>query len=142
IVTGCLVALAKIGDAPSETGESGLQGTLVRFLADRNQEISETAAVALGILANPRAVPILEQLLTDSPGGRALVARPEVAYRTRSFAAYGLGLIGARTRSEEDRRHVVAVLRKTLEADDTKTRDLGVSCVIALGMVPLDTIES
>src|SRR5262245_60443272 len=53
IVTGCLIALAKIGDAKSESGESRFEKVIARFLADKNQEISETAAVALGILANP-----------------------------------------------------------------------------------------
>ena len=142
IVTGCLIALAKIGDASNESGESRFEGILRKFLADKNQEISETAAVALGILANPKSIPTLERLLLDSDDGRRLVGQPEVRYRTRSFAAYGLGLIGARTGSEEDRRSIIAILRRVLESDRTKTRDIKVSCVIALGMVPLETIES
>ncbi|MSR63209.1 MAG: HEAT repeat domain-containing protein [Planctomycetes bacterium] len=142
IVTGCMIAIAKIGDAASETGESPFEKVISKFLADKNQEISETAAVALGILANPKSIHTLELLLTDTPEGRKLVGQPEVNYRTRAFAAYGLGLIGARTSSEDDRKKIVEVLRKTVETDSTKTRDLRVSCVIALGMVPLETIES
>jgi hypothetical protein len=48
IVTGCLIALAKIGDAPSETGESQFEKVISKFLTDKNQEISETAAVPWG----------------------------------------------------------------------------------------------
>jgi HEAT repeat protein len=142
IVTGCMIALAKIGDASTETGESEFEKVIAKFLADKNQEISETAAVSLGILANPKSIPTLEKLLTDHPDGRKLVGQPEVNYRTRAFAAYGLGLIGAKTSSEEDRKKIVTILRQTIENDGTKTRDLKVSCIIAMGLVPLETIDS
>jgi HEAT repeat protein len=142
IVTGCLIALAKIGDAASETGASQFEQEIKRFLSDKNQEISETAAVALGILANPLSIPTLTNLLVDSAEGRKDVGQPEVSYRTRAFAAYGLGLIGKLTNSEENRRAIVEVLRKTIESDDSRTRDLKVSCVISMGLVPLETIES
>jgi len=143
IVTGSMIALAKIGDAASETGDSPFEKVISKFLGDKNQEISETSAVALGILANPKSIPTLELLLTDHPDGRKLVgSSQEVNYRTRAFAAYGLGLIGARASSEDDRKSVVTILRKVLETDQTKTRDLKVSCIIALGMVPLETIET
>ena len=142
IVTGCMIALAKIGDAPDETGESRFEPVIARFLADRNQEISETAAVALGILANPRSIATLEHLLRDTKHGRELVGQSEVHYRTRAFAAYGLGLVGATASREEDRRSVVQILREALENDDTRTRDLKASCVISMGLVKLDTMES
>lgn len=138
IVTGCMIALAKIGDAPSESGQSRFEEIFKRFLTDKNQEVRETAAVALGILADSRLLRTLELLLLDDPEGRKLVAQPEVDYRTRSFAAYGLGLIGARTGSDDDRQRIVEILRKTLESESTRTRDLKVSCVIALGLVPVE----
>jgi HEAT repeat protein len=142
IVTGCLIALAKIGDAPSETGESQFEKVISKFLTDKNQEISETAAVALGILANPKSIATLKHLVVDSPEGRKLVGQPEVNYRTRAFAAYGLGLIGKLASSEDDRKEIVTILRQTIESDNTKTRDLKVSCVISMGLVALDTIDT
>ena len=142
IVTGCMVALAKIGDAPSETGESQFEKVIARFLSDKNQEIAETAAVSLGILANPKSIPTLEHLIRDTKAGRELVGQPEVNYRTRAFAAYGLGLIGAQASSEEDRQAIVKILREILESDDTKTRDLQVSCVISMGLVRLETLPT
>ena len=142
IVTGCLIALAKIGDATTESGKSEFEPLIAKFLADKNQEISETAAVALGILANPNSIDAPQNLLQDTPEGRKLVDQAEVNYRTRAFAAYGLGLIGARTGSEEHRKKIVGILRRTIETDNTKSRDLKVSCVIALGLVPLETIDS
>lgn len=142
ILTGCLIALAKIGDAPGETSESEFERVITPFLSDKNQEVSETAAVALGILANPASIGTLRELLRDSRNGRELVGRPEVSYRTRAFAAYGLGLIGSGATREEDRSEIVKLLRQTLEADATPTRDLAMSCVIAMGLVRLETIEA
>jgi len=142
IVTGCLIALAKIGDAPSETGDSQFEKVISKFLKDKNQEISETAAVALGILANPKSIPTLTHLLNDDSDGRGLVGQSEVNYRTRAFAAYGLGLIGKLTSSEQDRKDIVTALRTTIESDSTRTRDLKVSCVISMGLVALETMDS
>jgi HEAT repeat protein len=142
IVTGCMIALAKIGDAPSETGESEFEKIIKPFLKDKNQEISETAAVALGILANPKSIPTLANLLRDNAEGRADVGQSEVNYRTRAFAAYGLGLIGYKTSSEDRRVEIIQILRQVLETDSTRTRDLKVSCVIAMGLVPLETMEA
>lgn len=142
IVTGCLIALAKIGDAPSESGESPFEAVIARFLADKNQEISETAAVALGILANPRSIDTLKDLLEDNPRGRALVRQSEVDNRRRAFAAYGLGLIGKRAAREADRIRIVSILRRAFETDTTRTRDLRVGCVIAMGLVALETLDT
>ena len=143
IVTGCMIALAKIGDSASETGDSKFEPIIAKFLKDKNQEISETAAVALGILANPKSIKLLQGLMEDSPEvGRPAVGRPEVDYRTRAFAAYGLGLIGAKASDPTHKQEVLTILRKNLENDSTRTRDVKVSCIIAMGMVPHDTIET
>lgn len=141
IVTGCMIALAKIGDPASESGESQFEPVIKRFLKDKNQEISETSAVALGILANPKSIALLQSLVEDSAAGRAEVGG-EVNYRTRAFAAYGLGLIGAKTSDPVRRKEVVTILRKQLESDSSRTRDIKVSCIIALGLVPLDELET
>lgn len=143
IVTGCLIALAKIGDPPSEGGESAFEPVIAKFLADPSTEIQETAAVALGILANPRSIPLLRDLALDTPLGRRLVGSSvEVPYRTRAFAAYGLGLVGSRTGDEIQRAGIVQVLRHVIDSEGTRTRDLKVACVIAMGLVPLATVES
>ena len=142
IVTGCLVALAKIGDAKDEAGDSAFEGVIRKRLSDSVQEISETAAVSLGILANDKSIGLLQQLLEDAPEGRTAVGAQEVNYRTRAFAAYGLGLIGARTGDDANRQKIVNMLAKAIETDDTKTRDLKVACLVALGLVPVETIEA
>ena len=137
IVTGCLIALAKIGDADTETGASPFEEIIRQHLGDKNQEISETAAVALGILANEASISLLSDLVLDTPAGRGAVKSGEVNYRTRAFAAFGLGLIGARTAKDEARLQVVERLMAALHDDSTKSRDLQVACLVSLGLVPL-----
>jgi len=140
LVTGAMVALAKIGDLGDAALGGEIEAQLLRRLADGAQDTRETAAVALGILASPRSIPTLAHLLWDTPEGRKLVRAGEVVYRTRAFAAYGLGLVGARATSEVDRQLVVSILRRALEEERTSTRDLGVASVLALGLVPLATL--
>src|SRR6185436_3647825 len=116
-----------------EEGESAAAPDFVavfeRFLADRNQEIAETAALALGILASPKSIEDLAALLLDDDAGRALVGRSSVHYRTRAFAAYGLGLIGARNPDAITGERIVVLLHHALETDDTATADLKVACI-------------
>jgi HEAT repeat protein len=138
IVTSCLVALAKIGEAGESAGAPRFAPTIERFLADRNQEISETAAVALGIMASRESIGDLAALLHDSDAGRALVGRSKVSYRTRSFAAYGLGLVGARNPDQSTGERIVVLLHHALETDDTASADLQVACIHAMGLVPLE----
>lgn len=152
IVSGALVALAKIGDVEHEDGRSPATAEIVRFLSSSNQEIAETAAVALGILANDseRNLGVLIALLEDDAARlrrehnvQILGAIPD---RTRAFAAYGLGLVGHRA-SDEQRVRIVQKLVGRLEDASTLsgTRDLAVACYTALGLVPLPvdtTLES
>ena len=141
IVTGCLIALAKIGDIKNENGESEFQDVIAARLSDSSQEISETAAVALGILADEASVPVLVELLFDTPAGRTLVQRKDVPYGTRSFAAYGLAQIGSRTARNETRQEIANELLRALRTQKTSSRDLQVACVIAMGLVPLEVSQ-
>ncbi len=143
IVTGAMLALAKIGkvgDEVSEGGKSRFQGVIQPFLRDSNQEIAETAAVALGVLGNPVSVPDLKHLLLDTPSERMRLVGSEsgVNYRTRAFAAFGLGQIGYETTDLAVRRDIVDALWQICESPRMATRDIKVAAVIAMGLVPLD----
>jgi HEAT repeat protein len=140
LVTGALVALAKIGDPAQPLADvPRLADTFLPLLASPNQEIAETAAVSLGILANDFSIQILGKLLSDSEAGRKLVGGTEVAWRTRAFAAYGLGLIGYRSSNPDARRAVLDLLRAALEGQalTMATPDVGVACLSAMSLVPL-----
>ncbi len=142
IVTGALIALAKIGDVRNEDGTSEFEPLIARFLADPNQEIAETAAIALGILANEASIPVLQSLALDDAAGRKLVGTTEVKYRTRAFATYGLGLVGARTGDNARRQRVARILIDVLALPTTSTRDIQVAALSALGLVPIDVDPS
>jgi len=138
ILTGAMIALAKIGDVKSESGESQFEAVIRGFLKDPVQEVAETAAVALGILANESSVDILLDLAKDTPAGRAAVGKGEVEYRTRAFATYGLGLLGRRLDANSElRKRIVADLFAVLDSDQTRAKDVSVATVIALGLVSL-----
>jgi len=148
IVTGCMVALAKIGDAKGETGESQTAKEIKTFLADANQEIAETAALCLGILGNDAAenIDILTALLnnqSDFLRSRGVQITGNIPDRTRAFAAYALGLVGHKA-SIETRKAVVNTLAKTADgpAKSMATRDLSVACLVAQGLVPMPIDEA
>jgi len=136
--SGAMLAMAKIGRAPR--GQR-LADLLRPLLTDPSQEIAETAAIALGVAADPGLAPRLALLLADGLEGRRLVKKTEVPYRTRAFAAYGLGLIGSRTANEDVRRFIVHHLVRTLDDRSlTSTRDVHVACLLSLGLVRLDSV--
>jgi HEAT repeat protein len=139
IVTACLIALAKIGDEKAEDGSSKFQDVIRARLSDPVQEIRETAAVSLGILANPASIELLEHILDDTPDGRKETGdEAGINYRTRAFAAYGLGLIGYRAVDDATRKRIVGILWRTLQAPRFPTRDIKVAATVAMGIVPLD----
>ena len=141
IVTGALIALAKIGDSQDESGESRFQKEIAKFLSDSSQEIAETAAVALGILADDRSVDLLVELMNDGPAGRKAVGSTQVQLRTRAFAAYGLGLLGYRTSDNELRKRIAEHLVDVLEAPNFATRDIKVAAMVAFGLTKVDPVE-
>ena len=137
IRTAALVALAKIGGGLADASGPRIEDTIAGFLGDSNQDVAETAAVALGILGRTNSVFLLANLLGDTASGREAVSAASVDYRTRAFAAFGLGLIGQQSAREDVRRFVVGKLVQALEVDATATEDVQVACVVALGLVPL-----
>lgn len=135
VVSGSLIALAKIGEVPGADGAARVEPAIARFLTDPNQEISETAALSLGILASPAAVPTLVHVLADDETGQALVGRSKVPERTRAFAGFALGILGSRTESQAVRREIVAALAR--EGRGGARDDVPVAAVTAMGLVPL-----
>ncbi len=139
IVTGCMIALAKIGDERlGEGGESETEALLRPLLRTGTQQIRETAALALGILASPHSIALLEALALDSEEGREAVGSTEVDSSTRAFAAHGLGLVGHRATDEALRQRIVRFCVENLEAAEREALpDLAVGLVTSIGLTPL-----
>ncbi len=142
IVTGAMIALAKIGDDQDESGESRFQKEIVKFLDDSSQEIAETAAVALGILADEGSIEILVELMNDGPMGRKAVGSTQVSLRTRAFAAYGLGLLGYRSGDNELRKQIAEHLADVLTSPSFATRDIKIAAMVAFGLTRVDAVEA
>ncbi|HIF40048.1 MAG TPA: HEAT repeat domain-containing protein [Planctomycetes bacterium] len=138
ILDSALIALAKIGDVAG-TDESEFEGIIKEFLKDGNQGVAETAAVALGILANDISFEILFQLATDDPAARRFIGKTEVPIRTRAYACYGLGLLGYRTSNNELRQDIAETLVDLLTSPHFSRRDIKVAAMTALGLTPLES---
>src|SRR5262245_17287284 len=93
VVTAVLIAMAKTG---RDHSTFRIVDQFTPRLADLDQEVRETAALAIGISGQRRMehVVLLTALALDDEAGRRLCRRTEVDDRTRSFAAYALGLLG------------------------------------------------
>lgn len=133
LVTAAMVALARLCDGPlaARAGEFGR--TFARFSGDGSQEVAETAVLVRGLSGDAGAVAELGSLLAGEPreDGHAV---PE---RTRAFAAYALGFVGARCENEDVRRYVAHHLSRTLRAARGATPDVAVACVLATSLTPL-----
>lgn len=138
ILSATLLALAKIGSERAGS-ESHLAARIQPFLRHPNQEVRESAVIALGVLADPSSSAVLGELVHDTRTGRRLTGRSKVDYRTRSFAAFGLGLLGARTENDAIRRYVVHHLGRAIDSDVQPSPDLAIAGVIGMGLVLLDS---
>jgi HEAT repeat protein len=136
ITSSCLVALAKLG---LEDKYFDLLPTLRARLTSHDQEIRETAALAMGISQRTGAVPDLIALFHDTERGRKLCDRSEVDDRTRSFAGYGLGLIAYGSASLGVKRIVFDALREVLEDDSVVGRNVPIAALSGIGLLHLNS---
>jgi HEAT repeat protein len=135
LLTACLIALGKIGlDVP----EAPLIDRLCWYLASREQEVRETAALALGISARPEALGTLIALHRSTPEGCRLAARSEaVEDRMRAFAGYGLGLLALRNADLRIKTEVFAALDATLLDPLEKSRDVKIAALHGIRLLDL-----
>ena len=131
--SACMVALAKIGAANRPKGHLRL---LAPYLAGADQELRETAALALGIqgLADDATLSTLVGLVRDDESGRRATGDVAVNERTRAFAAYALGLLRRRIGAADLIEQIDAPLRDVLAEPTRHGRDLKVAAVEALGL--------
>lgn len=130
IVSGSMIALAKVGRSHPTVQ---ILPSFAPHLQSHDQEIRETAALAMGLSRRPAAAPDLIALVGDDAKGRELCGRSRVDERTRSFAAYGLGLLG-RTAGVGVQRTILLPLLDVVR-DAESGRDLRVAAVNALRLL-------
>jgi hypothetical protein len=137
IPSSCMIAMAKIGvDHP----EFKLRDVFTPHLKANNQELRETAALSLGIaaLGGEEEVNVMMNLARDNAAGKAL-SDGSVHWRTRSFAAYGLGLTAHRTTNIEIKKKAFEVLKEVMKDD---RRDVQVAAINAMGLLNIGTTEA
>ncbi|MEO0481894.1 MAG: HEAT repeat domain-containing protein [Planctomycetota bacterium] len=133
IQSACLIGLAKIG---RDTDSVKILEIFRSYLPDNSQEIQETAALSLGISQREEAVPTLVHLVADDSDGRKLTGDAgDVSDRTRSFAAYGLGLVAWATANNDVKRTAFEAIKPILEDTKIADRNIRVAAVNALSLL-------
>jgi HEAT repeat protein len=137
VATAALLALGKCGPRLPRPEAERASDAIRSRLSDVNQEIAETATLALGILARPQDAALLGDLLADGEDARRAVQKLALPTRTRAFAAYALGILAARNSNPDLRRFAVHHLARAAAAAPGAQRDVPVAAVAALGLLPL-----
>jgi len=134
LVTSCLVGLGKVGIDP---GSKKLPELFAPYLASGDQEVRETATLALGIAGRQSAFATLSALLLGNSQGKVLSGGKdkEVPERTRTFAAWSLGLMAGRSHDPALKRAVSELLLARLGDDNERSRDLRVGLIEGLGLL-------
>ncbi len=133
IISSCMVALAKIGL------DKDILPLFKAHLPDKDQEQSETAAVAMGIANLPEAVPDLLELAKDSQVGRKIVENDRVPFRTRSFACYGLGLIAYSSKDNKLKAKIYEAMHALVADESMSNRDIKIAALNAIRLLRPNT---
>ena len=133
--SACLVALAKIG---SDRAGFALTPHLLPLLKRGDQELRETAALALGITGDrdDATIRAVTDLLGETEAGKELCGKLHVNVRTRAFAAFGAGLLLARSARPATSIRLARPLLAIVAAAPSLDRNLVVAAIEALAQYP------
>ena len=124
IVDSALIALAR---SVRKESAALVFDDIKAALSSVYPSVRQSAILSLGILGSHDAIPLLTEIVRDTPEGRRLNGtRSEIDLLQRSFAALSLGYIGA--------PESVEVLIDLIRTSDSTERDLCGTAVIALGL--------
>ena len=132
INSACMIALAKIG---RDHNEFDILPIFKERLTRPDQEIRETAALAMGISGMKKAKDLLIDLAWDTETGRRACGRMQVDTRTRSFACYSLGLLAYSNDSIDLKRECFEALDKILSDDKIRDRNLKVASITGMSLL-------
>ena len=139
VVSSGTMALAKIGAESCGDHADDVEAALRALLDDGNQEVVETAALALGLFGRRGCAPDIAALVMDTETGRRLVGGGKVSTRTRAFAAQGLAQLSRRSQNPEISRFVAHHLVAAVDAPKTPD-EVRLACLNALAVVPLSSV--
>ena len=127
-----LTALARLGPRTLPEPHGTTTELLTRLLGHKDRAVVESACLALGIVGDAAAVPVLVSLLRDDEVAQARLGRGRVPEATRTNAVYALGVALAALGRVDVVRYAAHELVEVL-ADPESSIDLCVAAVIALG---------
>jgi len=134
--TAALVALGKTGDRLAGEQLEVVRAALRAAFRDDSQEVAETAVLSLGILGDPRDVPVIVEVLTGSEAGAKAVQRGDVPERTRAFAGYALAVLGEGSVDVGAQQRIAAAAIAMIEVGSAH-HDVAAASAIALGLCRL-----
>ncbi len=137
--SACMLAMAKIGQ---DSRDVRILAAFRHNLDSHDQELRAISALAMGVSGMQDAVDDLVALATDAVPGRRLVNRERVDYRTRSFAAYGLGLLANQSHSLAVKKQAFVALQGILQQEKRGDRNTVVAVINAMGLLNLDQEQS
>lgn len=136
--TACMMALAKVGQ---DRADFDIAAILAERLRDPDQEVRETAALALGLCGSAPARGMLASLLLDDDVGRQAVSRAKVEGRVRAFAAYGLAFSAREAEDPAARQAAYAAFEKVLD-EERSDRDVRVGAILGIGLLAPESADS
>lgn len=137
INSSCMIAMAKIG---ADHNDFKLIDVFTPRLKKADQEVRETAALAIGIaaIAGEKEMDLLVGLALDKEKGRA-AAGGSVDDRTRSFAIYGLGLTANKTTKVEIKKQAFDAMKEILTDEKVSNRNLKVAAINGISILNIGT---
>lgn len=135
ITTASMIAMAKIG---RDHQEFKLLDVFSQRLSASNQEVRETAALALGIagFGDKDSLDLLTDLVGDTAAGRA-ASGGRVNARTRAFSAYALGLTAHDSAKMATKQRVFAALKTLVDSNRMRDRNIKVAAIHGIGLLGL-----
>ncbi len=132
-----LLSIAKLPASYCEKESLDRYTILKTYLGDPDSEVSKTAAIGLGLIGGADALDTLEHLLMGCDVGQKLMRRSHIPYTMRINAAYAMGLAGARSEIEEEKRFVLHFLSQAMKVDRSGSPDVASACVAAIGVIAM-----
>ena len=135
LLSAALIGAARIGSSEIARKRIG------SYLAHGDQELRESAALALGIQGDRRDVPLLLSLARGDAEARERTKRPEISYRTRAFACYGLGLALEHMKDPELRKRIADQLRELAFDRSVQRPDIRVAAMHGLRLFGPELVQ-
>ncbi|MCA8941909.1 MAG: HEAT repeat domain-containing protein [Planctomycetes bacterium] len=135
ITSACMVAMGKIG---RDHRDFGILDMFRTRLTSRDLEVRQTAALSMGISQMTESIDDLIAIAMDTKRGRELCARTEIDDPTRSFAAYGCGLVAWATSDAELKGKVFEQLSRIVADRSISDRNIRVAAIQAIGLLRPD----